>query len=273
MQKIIENTLSSELLTALESNMIAFWSVYGRANGNTWQATSDVVWFYTGVPVPLFNGVLSTKLKPEGLKTTFDAIQKKIDEQAAPAFWWIGPQSKPDNISALLELYGLQPAGEIPGMVIDLSSIENTLVTIPNFTIQKVSSVEMQLLWAQLAGMGSGFPAVATEALARLEVTLADDPQYKAQYRYVGFLQGTPVAVSAMVLDSGVAGIYAVATIPAVRRKGIGRMMTVTPLLEARRAGYRVGILQASPMGYPLYKEIGFREVLKHRLYIQTQGE
>jgi hypothetical protein len=33
MQRMIEDTSSGELLTALESNMIAFWSVYGRANG------------------------------------------------------------------------------------------------------------------------------------------------------------------------------------------------------------------------------------------------
>jgi predicted acetyltransferase len=78
------------------------------------------------------------------------------------------------------------------------------------------------------------------------------------------------VATSALVLDSGVAGIYAVATIPEARGKGIGRIMTVLPLVEAKQLGFRLGILQASSMGYSLYKKIGFREVFKYKLYLHS---
>ncbi len=269
MQKIIEDTASDELLTALESNMIAFWSAYGRAKGSTLQATSEVVWFYTGIQVPLFNGVLSAKLKPNGVEATFDSLQAKIDEQGAPALWWIGPQSRPENLGSWLEQHGLQPAGEVPGMAIDLALVENKPETITNFTIQEVSSAEMQTLWAQIAAVGTGFPDAAADAMARLEATLGD-AQYTAQHRYIGFLNDTPVATSALVLESGVAGIYAVATIPEARRKGIGRIMTVMPLLEARQIGYRVGILQASSAGYSIYQNIGFNDVCKYRLYLHS---
>jgi GNAT superfamily N-acetyltransferase len=86
----------------------------------------------------------------------------------------------------------------------------------------------------------------------------------------IGFLNGMPVARSALAFDAGVAGIYAVGTIPSARGKGIGRAMTVLPLLEARRLGYRVGILQASHMGYSLYQMIGFKKVCRYRLYVQS---
>ena len=272
MQRIIEDTASHELLTALESNMIAFWSAYGRANGNTLCATTSVVWFYTGIQVSLFNGVLSAQLKLDGVKATFDSLQAKIDEHGAPALWWIGPQSKPDNLGLLLEQYGLQPAWELPGMAINLALVDNEPETIANFTIQRVSNAEMQMLWARIVAAGSGFPDVAIDAVVRLEAALSD-PQYRAQHRYIGLLNGTPVATSALVLDSGVAGIYAVATIPEARRKGIGRIMTVMPLLDARQIGYRVGVLQASSIGYPIYATIGFREVCKYRLYLQSNKE
>ncbi len=266
---IIEDTSSHEVLAALQSNMVAFWSAYGRAKGSTWQATSEVVWFYTGIKVPLFNGVLSADLNPDGVKATVDGLQAKLDEQGAPALWWIGPGSKPDHIGSLLEQHGLQPAGEVPGMAIDLVRMDSKPEMPTNFTVQKVSKPEMQSLWGRIAAVGTGFPGDAVDAMARLEATLGDT-QYMAQHRYIGSLNGTPVATSAMVLDSGVAGIYAVATIPQARRKGIGRIMTVTPLLEARQIGYRVGTLQASSMGYPIYKKIGFKDVCKYRLYLQA---
>jgi hypothetical protein len=269
MQKIIEDISSPELLAALEANMIAFWSAYGRANGSTLQATADVVWFYTGIQTPLCNGVLSVKSKPDGVKAILDNLQAKIDEQGAPAFWWIGPQSKPDNLGLLLEQHGLEPAGEVPGMAIDLELMDDKPETMANFTIQKVSNPEMQALWARIAAVGTGFPDVVAEAMTSVEASLTD-PQYKAQHRYIGLLNGTPVATSALVLASGVAGIYAVATIPEVRHKGIGSIMTAIPLLEAKQMGYRVGILQASSMGYSIYKKIGFKDVCKYRLYLQS---
>ena len=269
MPNMIEDTTSGELLAALESNMVAFWSAYGRATGGALQATSSVVWFYTGIQVPLFNGVLSARLKPDDVKATFDDLQAKIDEQGAPALWWIGPQAKPDNLGSLLEQFGLQPAGEVPGMAFDLAMMDDRPETISDFAIEQVDGAERQALWARIAGVGTGFPDAATGAMVRIETTLSD-PQYKAQQRYIGFLNGIPAATSALVLDSGVAGISAVATLPEARRKGIGRLMTVAPLLEARQMGYRVGILQASSMGYRIYNQIGFRDVCKYRLYLQS---
>lgn len=267
---MIQDISSDELLAALDSNMVAFWSAYGRAAGCILQATLEVVWFYTGLQVSLFNAVMAARLEPARVKATVDSLQAKIDEQRAPVLWWIGPQAKPDHLGSQLEQLGLQPAGEVPGMAIDLASIDDTPETLSNFTIQKVNSVELQSLWAQIVTVGTGFSDSIAAALARLEATLTD-PQYKAQQRYIGSLDGTPVATSALVLDSGVAGIYAVATIPEARRKGIGRIMTVMPLFEARALGYRVGILQASSMGYPIYKKIGFRDVCTYRLYLQSK--
>jgi GNAT superfamily N-acetyltransferase len=209
-------------------------------------------------------------MKPGDVKPVVDNLQAKIDERGASALWWLGPQSSPENIGTLLEEYGLQNAGETPGMAVDLALLNSTPTTIENLTIKKASNTEMQALWARTAAIGTGFSETAAAEMAQLEATLTD-PDYKAQHRYIGFLDGTPVATSAMVLDSGVAGIYAVATIPEARRKGIGETMTVRPLLEAKQMRYHIGILQASEMGYAIYKRIGFKDVCKFHIYLQSK--
>jgi GNAT superfamily N-acetyltransferase len=272
MQKFIDDISSDVLLPALESNMASFWSAYGRGKDCTLEFTPNRVWFYTGIPVALFNGVVSAKMTDDDVEPTVDSLQAKINERGAPALWWLGPQSTPENLSSLLEQYGLQNVGETPGMAADLLALNSAPKTIQDFRIEKVNSVERQALWARIAAIGTGFSDTATAQMEELEATLTD-PQYLAQHRYIGFLDGAPVATSAMVLDSGVAGIYAVATVPEARRKGIGEIMTVMPLLEAKQFGYRIGILQASSMGYPIYQRIGFRDVCKFQIYLQTKKQ
>ena len=154
-------------------------------------------------------------------------------------------------------------------MAVDLASLDEAQEPIGGFTIRRVDGPEARVAWARTAGAGTEFPDAATDAMARLEAGLTD-PHYLAQHRYVGYLEGTPVATSALVLEAGIAGIYAVATLPEARGKGIGTVMTALPLLEARRLGYRVGILQASAMGYPIYRKMGFRDVCKYDLYFQA---
>ncbi len=269
MQGMIEGLSSNKLAGALESNMIGFYSAYGRGKGCTLVSTSSIVWFYTGIQDSLFNGVLSARLKPEDIKPTIDTLQSKIDEQGTPALWWVGPESNPDDLGSLLEGLGLKFEGEVPGMAIDLGVLGGKPETPRNFTIRKVDNPEMQTLWARIAAVGNSFPQVTADALVRLESTLSD-LEYSAQHRYIGFLDDTPVTTSCLILDSGMAGIYAVATIPEARRKGLGRIMTIVPLLEARQKGYKVGCLQASSMGYPIYKHIGFKDICKFRLYLQA---
>jgi GNAT superfamily N-acetyltransferase len=85
---------------------------------------------------------------------------------------------------------------------------------------------------------------------------------------YTAWLGEKPVATSMLQIGGGVAGIYAVATIPEARRKGIGAQVTLHALQEARRMGYKVGILQASQMGLPVYRSLGFREFCRITSYI-----
>ncbi|GAC1486700.1 MAG: hypothetical protein NVS1B1_02000 [Candidatus Limnocylindrales bacterium] len=75
---------------------------------------------------------------------------------------------------------------------------------------------------------------------------------------WVGTLDGRPVATACGAVSDGHVGVYAVGTVPDARRRGYGQVMT------AAACGARTDLpamLQASPMGLPVYRRMGFTEV------------
>ena len=269
MAQMIGNLSSEALFAAQEANMAAFWLAYGRAPGCSASSDPDIAWFYTGIPYPLFNGVARSIMRPEDVQPVIDILSGRIKKQGAPGLWWVGPQSRPETLGDMLERAGLQAIGDTPAMAIDLGALDSASPPIAGFSVETVRGAAMQALWARTAAIGTEAPQEAVEALESLEATISDEG-YRAQHRTIGYLDGKPVATSALVLEAGVAGIYAVATIPEARGRGIGRLMTVAPLIEARAMGYRVGVLQASSMGRPIYEKLGFTDIGTYRLYLQT---
>jgi GNAT superfamily N-acetyltransferase len=99
-------------------------------------------------------------------------------------------------------------------------------------------------------------------------LSTGDDSQSESIINYLGYLEGVPVATSMVCLDGSVAGLWWVSTLPMARGKGIGTEMTLYPIREARQQGYRVGVLLATEMGYPLYKKLGYDDYYKTKTYV-----
>jgi len=78
---------------------------------------------------------------------------------------------------------------------------------------------------------------------------------------FVGYVDGSPVASSAIFLNNGVAGIYNVATVDGHRRRGLGEAMTWHAARRGREMGCRFGGLLSSDMGLPVYERMGFRKI------------
>lgn len=89
---------------------------------------------------------------------------------------------------------------------------------------------------------------------------------------YLAWEGRTPVACSMLLPGAYFGGIYAVATLPSHRRGGHARALTVASLTDAVVAGCRESCLQASPMGLPLYQQIGFRRSFDDVVWTSSQG-
>ena len=132
---------------------------------------------------------------------------------------------------------------------------------------QKQQAIIRMLGFLELWGFS--VPEESIFIFQRVHAQLGLGPHLPWRY-YLGIFQGKPIATALLFFGAGVAALHSVVTLPQARSKGIGTAMTLAALREARRAGYRVAILTASPYGVRIYRRIGFREYCTISRYIQS---
>ena len=267
MDKIIKDLSSADLVSALETNMYEFYKPWGRTPQSELWADSDLIQVVTGLPFALLNGIFGARLAPEHVDAVIETTIAHLASRQVPGLWWSGPSTQPPDLGRHLESHGFVHTGDTPGMAVDLLALAQDAPLPADVTIKRVEDREMLRIWAQVGWVGTGFPATGQDKFAELELSIGLPPD-RSRYRYLGFKDGVPVATSAMALHAGVAGIFAVATLAEFRRQGMGAAVTLAPLLDAREMGYRVGTLQASEMGFPVYRRLGFQEVCKLGNYL-----
>jgi len=164
---------------------------------------------------------------------------------------------------------GFERHGGMPAMAVDIDSLASTRLS-DGYELARVTGTAQREAWGEVFARGYGLPArVGAVFSAGIDGDARGDAP--AQYFWV-MKRGVPVATSMVFLHDGVAGIYAVATVAEERGKGIGAHLTAEPLRIARGLGYRVGVLQASEDGHPVYLRIGFRDFGEVPLYVKMPG-
>lgn len=267
MSKIIPDLSSGGLVPALETNMYEFFKPWGRTPQTELWEDSGLIQVITDMPFDLLNGIFGARLAPERVDAVIEATVARLASRQVPGLWWTGPSTQPPDLGRYLEGHGFVHRGDTPGMAVDLLALETDHPRPSDLTIERVEDREMLRTWAEVCWVGTGFPKTHQHGFAELELSIGILPD-RSRYRYLGFKNGVPVATSAMVLHAGVAGIFAVATLSEARRQGLGTALTLAPLVDAREMGYRVGTLQASEMGFPVYRRLGFQEVCKVGNYL-----
>ncbi|MGE3682214.1 MAG: GNAT family N-acetyltransferase [Bdellovibrionales bacterium] len=92
------------------------------------------------------------------------------------------------------------------------------------------------------------------------------------QIFYVGYLKGEPVSTVLAVFEGDTAGIYAVATLPQYRKKGVSTTLMQEALKDARKRGTKMTTLQVRQDSYAedFYRHLGFQLAFTTGLYTRT---
>jgi len=265
--RILNDLSPRKLASVVGENIAAAVPVFGIGESRMDESREEILpgvnLALTMVPGGPYVSAAGAKFESGKADASIEKILAKY--RTVPIDWWVGPESQPADLGERLQARGFTLRETVPGMAADLDALVEPSIPM-RLTIRLARGEDGWRQW--------------TEACLRAweydrELNVDTEPWYKmcqaasedTLYLYSGWLSGEPVAVSIMVLGAGVAGLHFIQTRPTYQRRGIGSRLTYEPLLQARRLGYRVGVLSASEMGYNIYRKIGFQEVCSMRIY------
>ncbi len=238
---------------------------YGRGPGGEVHTDRGVTWFATGIPHPLFNGVMSAQLEGDDIEARIDELIEEFRRRGIPLEWTVGTSTVPRDLGSRLEAKGLRHVLRVPGMAMPIEDLPEEPGP-AGLSIGAAASREEIEQAIRIALATFEIPVAFAPRLANLEGSMPAAHRDAAQI-FLGRLRGRPVATSMLFASGGVAGVYFVGTLPGARGRGIGRAMTAAALREGRRRGYRIGALQATSMGVPVYRHLGFRSYSEFAIY------
>jgi len=219
-----------------------------------------LLWHSTGIPIAFLNGVSRARFEPADADARIERALAAFRCRALPAQWTVGPASAPPDLGRRLLEHGLKLGETTPGMACDLATVQETASAASGIEVRPVldeSGVE-DLHAATTAAFGSE-PPVADGIRRWYRAIRCGRPDLVRSY--VGYLNGEAAGGSTAFFGAGVVGLYGVGTAPEARHLGVGRAVSLAPLLEARERGYRAAVLTSSEMGISIYRRLGFREV------------
>lgn len=209
--------------------------------------------FSTGGKSNYQNGVLRARFTKSSMATRTKHALRYFKDERLPMIWLLDPYSTPAGLGRFLETQGLTPKWEIPCMAMYLNRLRRRPLP-AGFSVRPVKDVRS--LGVCVATTDKAFGG-RDDGWREVYMGLGLGPSKRWA---TGFLDGRPVATSLLLLQGGFATVWIVGVLKKARGLGIGTAMTREALLTAKSLGYDLGIIQASEMGLPMYRKMGFTE-------------
>jgi GNAT superfamily N-acetyltransferase len=250
------------LVRAVEANLTEFHVLLSEWPEVTLHRDEDRIWTLSHRRFSLCNVLLEAHFDSARVGGQIDRAVTPYLKSSVNVMWKLGPSTQPSNLGDHLAERGFTVRPTLKGMAVDLTALAASPGRPPWLDIREVVDSATLALWRQAVDRGFSWPSYGARDVAdNLEYLLTAKGSQRRFVAYVGVAEEAPVASSLVFFGAGVAGIYHVSTDPDHRGRGLGATITRAPLVEARSRGYRVAVLHATEMGYPVYRRLGFEDV------------
>jgi GNAT superfamily N-acetyltransferase len=249
------------LEAADDANKVTHLSwIQERTTGMQVFSDDELVVVDSGFAADTFNAVCRARLSGGISSERIRSVLRHFRSAGRPFAWWVGPADRPEDLGTVLLEHGFAAAGTEPGMAADLDGLPSLApvdVSPGGLRIERARTEAQVREFAEaLAALADPPDPTVVRFYERASTALLDPDS--PLWPYVGYLGEDPVASAELTVGGGIVGLYNVCTRTAHRGKGIGTAMTMRPLLDAREAGFKTAVLQASEEGFSIYSRLGF---------------
>jgi hypothetical protein len=232
-----------ELAAATDENLFSLFRGMATLPGGLLVERPDLARHLTPPANPMFKGIWRPRLTADDAEAAIDEVEAWLRASGVPfAFWWTGWGTTPADLGDRLVRRGwlsmyeqireLAPgiiSTEIgaPAMVADLHTMDlaHLARVPPEFRIEIVRGEAGIADFVKVFVASYEVAEVFGQAWA--EATLALGFTAAPWTLYLGRIGGEPVATTLLHTGGGVAGVYAVGTIPSARGRGLGGAITL----------------------------------------------
>ena len=250
--------LDPRIQAADRNFIVSFEKLIGLRPGSEMHRIGGVVAWDSRIPIRYFNGL--AVLEPP----TTDDLRAALD--------WITARGMPltvfvreDLLDASVEdtVLGAGPErdeeGGEPVMVIQPPA--ETPEPPPGVSVREAID-EATLEDHIQSTVAGGFPEDVTRQV--FGPWWLEDPDIRM---FTAYVDGRPAGNSLAIRSGDVSGVYSVAVPEEFRRRGIGAAVTWAAVRAGRDWGCDLVALQSSPMGYGVYRRMGFEVLTQYAIY------
>jgi GNAT superfamily N-acetyltransferase len=259
---------AAELIELSDLNYAEAMRDLSRRAGGVVHDEDGLLLFAGGHPLPvLANGVMRTTSRVPAADVL--ARTRRFFATQGRGFTVLIRAHADADLAAAAQEAGLIALGEMPAMV--LKSRLPDAVAPDGVALRRVTTAADVAAYGAVMGPAYATYGMPTDVLpamlSSLETLCA--PHIVA---YVAWRDGTPLAGAMTVVTHGVAGVYWVGTIPEARGHGLAELCTRAAGNAGFDLGGRIAALQASPMGEPVYRRMGYVEVTRYPYLVQLDA-
>ncbi len=267
MLRSIKKLPDGEIIKIIEKNLFEQIRFYGNSRWTRLIDNKNIIKFLSHISLPFFNCVIFYDFDPKNLEKQIRDFIKYGRSKKTSLLWLIGPSSKPQSISSLLEENSFKYDDNMISMAIEINDIKDNLKHIDGLEIELADSRKKLKKWVHACLRGFDENGKNFSSIYEFERSLGYGKTLP-WIRFTGIIDGEAVATSAIFMGSEAAGLDNITTVPDWRKKGVGTSMVTHALKFSQSLGYNIGILQASDMGYNLYHKLGFKKYYEFKEYI-----
>jgi GNAT superfamily N-acetyltransferase len=231
----------------------SWWETNKWLPGARIERWSDGTAIGTSIPSELGN-ILFVMRPPDDAK---DLLARARDFFSGAKPWRvIGNTQSRDALAAAIGA-SMKPKPGSPGML--LESIPEPPPSSASLRIERVSNPTQLSEFLKVVSKAERVPMFVLKRLFP-HTPAETDPVFF----FVGYEGEEPAASAVTVVKDGIAVIYTVGVRPRSRRRGYGQAITWAAIQAGRERGCDSSYLQASEMGLPVYKRMGFQVVSEY---------